>query len=127
MQASVDVVANIGELDSCTIRDGREIPEHIAEFLDDVWRVADVGGGIALLLLDDAEQRSDFAEQPQKWECECFVGRTVRFSYLGLIVVQPHRGAFITAHASSPLRSFRDRTALGTIGNCAVPAIPDPG
>jgi hypothetical protein len=65
----VDVVADIGKPDARALRDGREVPQHVAELFDDVRSVTDVRGGIPLLLLDDAQQGPDLAEQPKEWEC----------------------------------------------------------
>jgi hypothetical protein len=64
VQAAIDVVTNIGEPDARAVRDRCEVPKYVAELFNDVRRISPVRGGVALLLLDDAQKSSNLAEQP---------------------------------------------------------------
>lgn len=59
-------------------RDVGEVPEGVAEFLDDIVVVGDEGVAIALLFLQGAKQAADLTEEPEQHEAEPIGGRALR-------------------------------------------------
>jgi hypothetical protein len=86
-EAAVEVVADVRQRDAATGGNDCEIPENVAQLLDDVRLVAEIGRAVALLLLDDAEQAPGLAEQAKQRKSErgfrLFVSHQGEFLILG--------------------------------------------